>query len=114
MIKKIQGGVTAAKGFQAAATEANIKYKGRTDLAMVYSTVPCRAAGTFTKNLVKAAPVKWDQAVVYDRGRAQAVVVNSGIAECSFPLTGSRPAYLRWPRCFRIRRRPVMRQRRRS
>ena len=80
MIKKIQGGVTAAKGFQAAATEANIKYKGRTDMAMVYSTVPCRAAGTFTKNLVKAAPVKWDQAVVYDRGRAQAVVVNSGIA----------------------------------
>ena len=80
MIKKIQGGVTAAKGFQAAAAEANIKYKGRTDMAMVYSTVPCRAAGTFTKNLVKAAPVKWDQAVVYDRGRAQAVVVNSGIA----------------------------------
>ena len=80
MIEKIQGGVTAAKGFQAAAAEANIKYKGRTDMAMVYSTVPCRAAGTFTKNLVKAAPVKWDQAVVYDRGRAQAVVVNSGIA----------------------------------
>ena len=80
MIEKIQGGVTAAKGFQAAAAEANIKYNGRTDMAMVYSTVPCRAAGTFTKNLVKAAPVKWDQAVVYDRGRAQAVVVNSGIA----------------------------------
>ena len=80
MIEKIQGGVTAAKGFQAAAAEANIKYKGRTDMAMVYSTVPCRVAGTFTKNLVKAAPVKWDQAVVYDRGRAQAVVVNSGIA----------------------------------
>ncbi len=80
MLKQIEGGVTAAKGFKAAATEANIKYKGRTDMAMVYSTVPCRAAGTFTKNLVKAAPVKWDQSVVYDRGSAQAVVVNSGIA----------------------------------
>ena len=56
MIEKIQGGVTAAKGFQAAAAEANIKYKGRTDMAMVYSTVPCRVAGTFTKNLVKASP----------------------------------------------------------
>ncbi len=80
MLKQIEGGVTAAKGFKAAATEANIKYKGRTDMAMVYSTVPCRAAGTFTNNLVKAAPVKWDQSVVYDRGSAQAVVVNSGIA----------------------------------
>ena len=62
----ITGGVTAAKGFQAAATAAEIKYKGRTDMAMVYSEVPCVAAGTFTTNVVKAAPVKWDQDVVYN------------------------------------------------
>ena len=79
-MNKIEGGVTAAKGFQAASTAANIKYKDRTDMALLYSTIPCRAAGTFTTNLVKAAPVKWDQAVVYEQKRAQAVVVNSGIA----------------------------------
>ena len=53
----ITGGVTAAKGFKAAAAAAEIKYKGRTDMAMVYSEVPCVAAGTFTTNVVKAAPV---------------------------------------------------------
>ena len=40
----ITGGVTAAKGFKAAAAAAEIKYKGRTDMAMVYSEVPCVAA----------------------------------------------------------------------
>lgn len=48
----ITGGVTAAKGFKAAAAAAEIKYKGRTDMAMVYSEVPCVAAGTFTTNVV--------------------------------------------------------------
>lgn len=56
-MKIIDGGVTAAKGFKAAAAAAEIKYKGRTDMAMVYSEVPCVAAGTFTTNVVKAAPV---------------------------------------------------------
>ena len=76
----ITGGVTAAKGFKAAAAAAEIKYKGRTDMAMVYSEVPCVAAGTFTTNVVKAAPVKWDQNVVYNHPSAQAVICNSGIA----------------------------------
>ena len=79
-MKIIDGGVTAAKGFKAAATAAEIKYKGRTDMAMIYSEVPCVAAGTFTTNVVKAAPVKWDQDVVYNHSYAQAVVCNSGIA----------------------------------
>ena len=57
----ITGGVTAAKGFKAAATAAGIKYKDRTDMAMIVSEVPAACAGTFTSNLVKAAPVKWDQ-----------------------------------------------------
>ena len=56
-MKIITGGVTAAKGFQAASTAAGIKYQGRTDMAMVYSEKPCVAAGTFTTNIVKAAPV---------------------------------------------------------
>lgn len=79
-MKKIEGGVTAAKGFLAACCEANIKYKDRTDMAMVYSEVPCECAGTFTTNVVKAACVQWDQKVVYSGEPMQAVVVNSGIA----------------------------------
>lgn len=76
----IKGGVTAAKGFEAASTAAGIKYKDRTDMALSYSQAPCVAAGTFTKNVVKAAPVKWDQQVVGSGAKVQAVVVNSGIA----------------------------------
>ena len=79
-MKIITGGVTAAKGFQAASTAAGIKYQGRTDMAMVYSEKPCVAAGTFTTNIVKAAPVKWDQHIVYDAPTAQAIVCNSGVA----------------------------------
>lgn len=79
-MKQITGGVTAAKGFMAASTAAGIKYKDRKDMAMIYSEVPCVAAGTFTTNIVKAAPVKWDQNVVYNQSNAQAVVVNAGIA----------------------------------
>ena len=79
-MKSITGGVTATKGFLAAAAAAEIKYKGRTDMAMIYSEAPCVAAGTFTMNVVKAAPVKWDQDVVYNNAHAQAVICNSGIA----------------------------------
>ncbi len=85
-MKEIAGGVTAAKGFQAASTAAEIKYKNRTDMAMIYSQVPCLAAGTFTTNVVKAAPVKWDQEIVYQHPGARAVVCNSGIANA---CTGS-------------------------
>jgi glutamate N-acetyltransferase/amino-acid N-acetyltransferase len=79
-MKKIAGGVTAAKGYQAASTAAGIKYQDRTDMAMIYSETECNVAGTFTKNIVKAAPVKWDQKVVYETKRARAVVINAGIA----------------------------------
>ena len=47
---------------------------------MVYSKTPCRAAGVFTTNVVKAAPVLWDKEVVESEWEAQAIVVNSGIA----------------------------------
>lgn len=79
-MEKIKGGVTAAKGFEAASTAAGIKYKDRTDMALIYSQVPCEAAGTFTTNVVKAAPVKWDRQVVDSGKKVQAVIVNSGIA----------------------------------
>lgn len=79
-MKIIDGGVTAAKGFKAAGMHAGIKKGTKKDMAMIVSSAPCMAAGTFTTNLVKAAPVKWDQYVVYEHGEARAVVVNSGIA----------------------------------
>ena len=76
----IEGGVTVAKGFEAAAAAAGIKYQDRTDMALIYSEKPCKVAGTFTTNLVKAAPVKWDRAIVESGLKSQAVIVNSGIA----------------------------------
>lgn len=85
-MKIIDGGVTAAKGFLAAGLAAGIKKGNKKDMAMIYSSTPCMAAGTFTTNLVKAAPVKWDQEIVYHQPSAQAVVINSGVANA---CTGS-------------------------
>lgn len=79
-MEQITGGVTAANGFMAASCEANIKYSGRTDMAMVYSKEPCECAGTFTTNVVKAACVQWDMRIVESGKPMHAVVVNSGIA----------------------------------
>ncbi len=86
-MKVIEGGVTAAQGFEAAGVEAAIKYQNRKDMAMVYSTAPCKAAGVFTSNVVKAAPVMWDKEIVENSRFVQAVVVNSGIANA---CTGSQ------------------------
>lgn len=79
-IRKIQGGITAAKGFSAACCEAAIKYRNRKDMAMVFADAPCAVAGTFTSNKVKAAPVLWDMDIVKNGKDARAVVVNTGIA----------------------------------
>ena len=77
-MKVIEGGVTAAKGYKAAGLRAGLKAgKTNKDMAMIYSEKEAVCAGTFTKNVVKAAPVFWDKDVVYKEGKAQAVVVNS-------------------------------------
>ncbi len=75
-----EGGVTAAKGFSTAVCAAEIKYKNRTDMAAIISDRDCVSAGTFTRNVVKAAPVVWDRKLVYGTNTARAVIVNSGIA----------------------------------
>ena len=82
-IETIPGGVTAAAGFRAACCAAGIKYQGRTDMAMLFSDAPCVVAGTFTANVVKAAPVVWDREIVYGKGEARAVVINAGIANAA-------------------------------
>ena len=79
-ITKINGGVTAPKGFLASGLNAGIKNQTKKDMAMVFSSTPCAAAGVFNTNLVKAAPVKWDKEIVTTSPYVQAVVVNSGIA----------------------------------
>ena len=78
--------VTAAAGFQANGVAAGLKSSGRSDLALVVNTGPeFTAAGVFTTNRVKAAPVLWSQQVLAD-GRLQAVVLNSGGANaCTGP-----------------------------
>ena len=76
----ITGGVTAAKGFEAAGAAASIKYKNRKDMAIVYSQSPCVLAATFTSNVVKAAPVLWDKKIVEESAFGQAVIINAGIA----------------------------------
>ncbi len=88
-MKKTDGGVCAAQGFLAAGIAAGIK-KDKKDMAMLYSEAPCNVAGTFTSNVVKAAPVKWDQAIVQGSHCAHAVVVNSGIANACTGEEGLR------------------------
>ena len=75
----VTGGVTVPQGFLAAAAGAEIRYKDRPDLALLYSVVPATAAALYTQNKVQAAPVVVTREHLRD-GRAQAVVINSGIA----------------------------------
>ena len=82
----IPGSVTSPQGFKAAGIAAGIKASGNKDLALIFSETPCSAAGVFTRNRVKAAPVLLCQSHLAD-GRAQAVIVNSGNANC---CTGER------------------------
>jgi glutamate N-acetyltransferase/amino-acid N-acetyltransferase len=79
-------GVTAPAGFRAAGIAAGIKASGALDLALVFNEGPdCAAAGVFTRNQVKAAPVLWTRQVLAD-GRLRAVVLNSGGANaCTGP-----------------------------
>lgn len=79
-MKKIDGGVTAAKGYEAAGVEARIKYANRKDMALVYSMEPCETAGVFTSNVVKASPVMWDKKIVGGKQKAHAIIINAGIA----------------------------------
>lgn len=80
-MKQIIGGVTAAQGFKATGLAVGIKKKSeKKDMALVYSEKPCKVAGTFTRNVVKAACVKYDMDIVENSPFVQAIVVNSGIA----------------------------------
>ena len=80
-MKIINAGVTAPKGFKCAGLRAGVKLgKTNKDMAMIVSEVPAKIAGTFTKNIVKAAPVLWGKKIVEEQGAVRAVVINTGIA----------------------------------
>ena len=83
------GGVTAPKGFKACGGAAGIRKNGRKDLAMIFSEIPAQVAGTFTTNVVKAAPVIWDRDIVNEGTLAQLIVCNSGIANACTGEEGS-------------------------
>ena len=85
------GSVTSPRGFTAAAVAAEIKYTGRTDLAVVYSKVPAQAAAVYTLNRFKAAPLQVTEQNI-SNGIAQAIVVNSGIANAGMGAEGMRLA----------------------
>ena len=88
-MKLIQGGITAAQGFKAAGGHIGIKAK-RKDLAIVYSETACTYAGAFTQNVVKAAPVHWNKAILAEGGKVHAIVVNSGNANAATGLQGEK------------------------
>nr|WP_181818842.1 bifunctional glutamate N-acetyltransferase/amino-acid acetyltransferase ArgJ [Rhodococcus sp. AG1013] len=86
-------GVTAPAGFRAAGIKAGIKVSGRSDLALVFNEGPeLAAAGVFTANKVKAAPVLWSQQVL-TTGRLRAVVLNSGGANACTGAPGFQDAH---------------------
>ena len=111
-MKQITGGITAAKGFQAAGIEAGIKYQNRKDMAIIYSEKPCVAAGTFTSNVVKAAPVKWDRKLLEESPYVQAVIVNTGIANAGTGAEGMhsfvKKRQRRPPGCLAFRKMPYL------
>ncbi len=82
----MKGGVCSAKGFRAAGVAAEVKYKGRNDVALIVADEPCAAAALFTTNKVAAAPVVYDRSVIKG-GRVQAILANSG---CANACTGEQ------------------------
>lgn len=84
-VYKIDGGITAPIGFKAAGLACGIKESGSKDLAMIFSVEPCSAAGVFTTNKIKAAPLILTE-LHLERGIAQAIICNSGNANaCTGP-----------------------------
>ncbi|MBE3558144.1 MAG: bifunctional glutamate N-acetyltransferase/amino-acid acetyltransferase ArgJ [Ktedonobacteraceae bacterium] len=93
VFREVDHCVTAPQGFRAGATACGIKSEAALpDLAILLSDVPCVAAGTFTTSNIRAAPVLLCQERL-KRGQAQAVIVNSGNANCATGEQGQRNAY---------------------
>ncbi len=92
-VSSAKGGVCAARGFRAAGVPAEIKYKGRNDVALIVADAPATAAAVFTTNAVAAAPVVYDREIAKG-GVAQAILANSGCANACTGDEGFRDARL--------------------
>lgn len=93
LFREVTNSVTAPQGFRAGGTACGIKSDGGIkDLAVLLSDAPCVAAGTFTSSKTYAAPVDVCKTRLQS-GKAQAVIVNSGNANCSTGEQGLRNAY---------------------
>lgn len=86
------GGVTSPQGFLAAGMYCGIKKSKKKDLALIYSMVPAAAAGVFTANKVKAAPVVLCQRLIKQKKNINYLVINSGNANCSTGALGMKNA----------------------
>ncbi len=92
-LTEMDGAVTAPAGFTAAGVAAGIKKNGNADVAVIAAETPCAAAGVFTINKAKAAPVLLSMAhLEASGGRAQAVIVNAGCANACTGEQGSADA----------------------
>lgn len=90
-MKIISGGITAPLGFKANGISSGIKKSGKKDLALIYSVKPALAAGMFTANRIKAAPLKVTQRHLKNKFTL-AVIINSGNANCSTGKQGINDA----------------------
>jgi glutamate N-acetyltransferase/amino-acid N-acetyltransferase len=90
-MKEIKGGIAAVKGIRASGISCGIKKNGKKDLALIVSDVEASAAGVFTGNHVKAAPVLLSQKNI-KKGRARGIIINSGNANACTGDAGYRDA----------------------
>ena len=84
------GPVFLPKGFKFSAVKAGIKASGKSDLALIIAEPKTSAAALFTRNLVTAAPVEVGPIAAKSKGQVQAVIVNSGNANCATGQAGIR------------------------
>lgn len=100
------GTVTNPKGYKGAGLHIGIKKRNK-DFALIVSDVEAKAVGTFTTNMVKAAPVLWDKQVVENSDTVKAIAINSGIANACTGKLGEEARKIRkyCRKCFKCRKR---------
>src|SRR3990172_5581852 len=93
-LRELDGGsATSPDGFTAAAAAAGLKSDGAPDIGLLVSATSCAAAGVFTRNFVKAAPVIYDQELLAERpGRIRAVGMNARVANACTGAPGLEAA----------------------
>ena len=88
-IKKLSGSITSPKGYRATGSHIGIKERKK-DLALIFSEVPAKAVGVFTKNVVKASSILWNQNLIQNPNGVKAIVINSGNANACTGEVGAK------------------------